>query len=239
MKDKLKIGIVVGIVITILLIIALIAVNRNNKATTDQTTNKTNVVERTPISTSRKMARYVDIISKDYYMECKEVDDSGEEVLMEYATLGEKMVIHNENTITTILVTQDASYYILHGEKIILKYAVNPTAQQNLVGIKRGYTQELLAQNFRGTGTEEVKGVGYYYEDYSDNTTENNILRYYFDEDDRLRFIKIISTQDSTEELIEVLELHGNVDETLFELPDGYQEIDASTLESAGQTVAQ
>ena len=240
MKDKLKIGIIVGIVIVVLIGAVLIIINVNSDKNTENTrTNRLNVIERTPISTTRKMSKYVDIINGDYYMEAKTVDENGNEVLTEYAILGDKMIIHDENTVATILVTSEASYYILHNQGLIIKYPIDASGQQNISGIQRGYTQELFARNFRGTGTEDINEVEYYYEEYSDNSEDSNKIRYYFDEDDSLKYIKIITSDSSNQELVEILELHSDVDETLFELPQGYEEINYEDLLKAQQNEEQ
>ena len=226
MKDKQKVAIIIGIIVVILIIIILIIVNRSDRGK-ENNINNVSVVERTPISNTRKMSKYIDIISHDYYMEYVEKDQNGEYVTMEYAVLDNKMFMNDEYNMNTIIITKEASYYIMHEYKTIIKYPISDTTQKNILGFQRGYTQDFFESNFRGTGTENIRGVSYYYEEYTDNTQKNNIIRYYFDDNDILKYINNISTANNTSELTEILEISDYVDEQLFELPEEYNEYNA------------
>lgn len=235
MKKSLKIGIIICVVIVIILLVVLAVLNKKPE---ENVNNQVNNVVQQPIVTTKKIAKYVDIINKDYYMKYKTntKDNNGEPVTItaEYAVSNDRISLNYQEYLTTTLITKECTYYIMHESKSIVKYPIDEKSQQGFSGFQRGYTQQLFETNFLGTGTEDIEGVAYYYEEYKDNATEGNKIRYYFDENDSIKYIKNITS--SSEELTEILQLNNEIKEELFELPKGYTEYDINDLtNTAGQ----
>ena len=230
MKKKLKISIAICVVIVVILLIILAVLNRKDENNNNETTN--NVVEQTPISTTRKLSNYIDLINGDYYMKYKTqtTNESGEpeEITAEYAISNDKMVLNYEEYLTTTLVTKECTYYIMHETKNIVKYPIDEASQQGFSGFQRAYTMEFFESNFLGTGTEDINGVAYYYEEYSDNSAADAKIRYYFDENNQMKYIKNINS--TSEELTEIIELSDRINKELFELPEGYTEYNINEL---------
>lgn len=230
MKKNLKIGIAICAVIVVILLITLAVLNKKPEESNNTLTN--NVTEKTPITTTLKLSKYIDIISGDYYMKYKTRTDGHdgepEEITTEYAISKEKIVLNYEEALTTTLITKEGTYYIVHQNKSIIKYPIDEESQKGFVGFNRAYTQEFFEKNFLRTGTEDIDGVAYYYEEYSDNSSEGAKIRYFFDNNDNIKYIKNINS--TNEELSEILELSDRVNPELFELPKGYTEYNINEL---------
>lgn len=231
MKKKLKIGIAICIVIVVILLVVLAVLNKKPEESNNNTFNN-NITEKTPIATTLKLSKYIDIISGDYYMKYKTTtvghEGEPEEITAEYAISKDKIVLNYEEYASTNLLTKEGAYYILHSDKKILKYPIDEESQKGFMGFNRAYTQEFFEKNFLRTGTEDIDGVAYYYEEYSDNSAEGSKIRYFFDKNDEIKYIKNINS--TSEELSEILELSDRINPELFELPKGYTEYNINEL---------
>jgi len=231
MKDKLKIAILACVAIVIILIIVLMIniQGNNNKNNTIISNNIENIIEQTPIVTSRKINNYIDILKDKYYMKyvTKTEDEDGNivDLNVEFALSGDNIYMNYPELFTTILVTKDASYYILHDSKITQKYPIDSEGQKQYYTLQRNVNQAYFEQNFVGTGTQEIEGIEYYYEEYKSGDDK---IRYYFDENDKLVYIENIS--DSESEIDKIIEIREFDDLSIFELPEGYTEYDMTSL---------
>ena len=133
----------------------------------------------------------------------------------------------------TTLVVDGHAYYIIHSDKEYYDYGEDRTDIADSVL----FWLEDITQKTYNTGKEEIDGKIYYYEEYDDekaqfiiyadpNEASSIKTRFYFEKNE-LKYIKnIITTDDEVfEELIKI-ELKYDIDESLFEIPDDYAEIE-------------
>ena len=98
--------------------------------------------------------------------------------------------------------------------KAALDAAYNPTNKEDL--------NKMETQEYK-TGKETIDGTEYEYEEYEDQDT-GVIERYYFSGND-LKYIKSID-EDGEEELMKVIKLSSEVDDSIFEVPSDYQKVE-------------
>ena len=237
MKKSIKISIIICVIIALVLIVLLVVVNNNKPEYSTVVTNHNqvmaNIIENTPIANSRKMSKYIDILSSNnYYMKTQEksVNENGETETLttENAVTIDKMVINYEEKMTTLLMTKEATYYMLHENRILQKYSISEGEQAGFSGFNMRYSRAFFEQNFKGTGTEDIEDIPYYYEEYSANLGDDSKIRYYFDNNDQLIYIKNITKDGQT--LTEVIELSDNIRDELFERPQDYMVYDISNI---------
>ena len=227
-KEKIKIGIIIFIIIAIILTVILIVISKkNNENIINNIANltKAEMNAKTPILTTKKLYNYIDMLQSGYYMKYKTQADLGngekQDLTAEMAITKDKMAINNQEYLTSYITTLEGIYYISHSEKIVLKYANSTgTVENTFVDLLSGYSREVFDDNFVSTGTEKIEDEEYYYEEYKE-VSDTSKIRYYFDENDIIRYIKTIASNE--ESLIQILELSGDVDETLFEIPKDYE----------------
>ena len=78
---------------------------------------------------------------------------------------------------------------------------------------------EDLTGKLVNSGSEEINGNSYYFEEYSSDETRQ--VRFYF-EGPNLKYARII--EDDLDEMYEILEILPNPSDTIFEIPTDYTE---------------
>ena len=145
------------------------------------------------------------------------------------AQKGDKTIIDNysDNSHTTTIVKDDNTYLVLHDREEYYVYEQNNVERAILTdGLKEITDKEFV------TGTENVKGEKYVYEEYQGSTmfmnessldvNEEDIkTRFYFDNDDNLVYIRTI--KGLNQELLKV-NIQMEVDDSIFEIPSNYAE---------------
>ena len=129
---------------------------------------------------------------------------------------------------TSTLVKNGSAYYIMHTNKEYYLYDSSEIDADIL-----GNELDVVKANKYKGGYETINAKRYYYEEYDDIVTfilltnyneESSIkTRFYYD-DGKIAYIKTFV--DDTEELLKI-DFSDNVDESLFEIPEGYAELES------------
>lgn len=145
--------------------------------------------------------------------------------------------LKNDDTKITIVQSDSKNYYESVSkstktkviEKEGNKYTINPNGKTyttepivSLDNYASGYLpldmENLKTKGYK-TGKEKIGWTKYVFEEY---TYQGVITTYYF-KGDKLKFIK--KQSPLTEETVEFVSVNSKIDEEVFELPKGYQEI--------------
>lgn len=158
----------------------------------------------------------------------KEIDSKNKTIV---AKNGNNAVIDNysSGTHTTTIINNGTTTYISHEKEEYYIYN-NINIEANIV---ESWMEDVINREYT-TGEEKIRGKKYYYEEYQGSTMfcDSNSLnedesqiktRFYFDDENNLVYIKTIFSQ-TQEELLKI-EISENIDNTLFEIPEGYIEI--------------
>lgn len=163
--------------------------------------------------------------SQEYLFEMKQ--DENNKTIM--AKKGERTVIdqYSKDSHTTTIIKENDTYLVLHDREEYYIYRHNNIEQSVLTdGLK-----EIINKKFT-TGTENIKGQKYNYEEYQGSTMfmqsssldveENDIkTRFYFDSNENLVYIRTI--KGVTQELLNI-KIDKEVDDSIFEIPANYAE---------------
>lgn len=169
--------------------------------------------------------------SGDSYIMTLEGDmDLGEGVenaSMTIAMQGENIYMNVDATSgnLTLMYKDNTTYVISHDDKM---YMTTEGKNDEVFEEEDGFAfskEELkeIEEAEYTTGKETINGTEYDYEEYKDEE-EGTTERYYFSGND-LAYIKTIN-EDGAEEIMKVVKLSSEVDNTLFEVPTDYQRLE-------------
>jgi len=165
---------------------------------------------------------YVDMMkNNEYLMTYKtmmDFDGQSAEVEATIAVMGDDMVMTSsgQGFESTIIMKDDTVYMVDHAGKTVTSWA---QTGEDIGGMGTG-TMETGAIDTEGiTYIGSGKEDGLVYEEYS--AVDSNV-KYYFDGKD---LVKIATTMGGETIVMEILEMSKDVPASMFEIPDGYQEI--------------
>lgn len=209
MKRKKKIKAILVILVVIALVIVMIKITSGQKEDVKRLEKVYNELN----------------ASQTYLFEMQESDK--DKTIM--AKKGDKTIIddYTEDSHTTTIVKDNNTYLVLHDREEYYVYEQNNVEQSILTdGLEDVTSKEFV------TGTENVKGKKYSYEEYQGSTmfmeassldvNEEDIkTRFYFDNDNNLVYIRTI--KGVNQELLKV-NIQKEVDDSIFEIPSTYAE---------------
>lgn len=171
---------------------------------------------------------------ENYVMTLQGKTDIGEgeeeEVTMTFATKGENIYIdvNAASQHATIMYRNGTTYIISHDEEacVTMQGKDEGTFDEDITYISKEDLQELEKQAYK-IGKETIDGTEYEYEEFK-NDEENITDRYYFSNND-LKYIKSID-EDGEEELMKIIKLSSEVDDSLFNIPTGYEIMNLDNL---------
>ena len=120
---------------------------------------------------------------------------------------------------TSMLMREEKIYIVSHDQKRIM---VVKGSEMSEVPGGQNPDIELEGITYAGTGTGEFRGRMYSYEEY---TLEKGMIRFYFEE---RRVVGMVYIMDKVEVQMEILSLEESVEDSMFELPAGYQVTDTT-----------
>lgn len=125
----------------------------------------------------------------------------------------------------SIMFKDNTTYLVAHDQKIYMKTegrdeSILPEKDETF--LSKDELEALKTQEYK-TGKESIDGKEYDYEEYYDS--ENEITeRYYFDGNE-LKYVKSIDS-DGEEQIMKVLKLSSEVDDSVFDIPSDYKLIE-------------
>jgi len=223
-KKKLKILIIILIVLFIIFLIALLS---NKKEEKEQIQNIISNNTQDNIVSTKKFMKYVDIVSGNYYMkyvmplenENGELEDCTAEVCVK----GENIALNLYEKNLSVVKKDSKLYYIMHDQKLVTISSIKNGTSYNIDAYKINMSKKAIDNSFITTGMEKINDVKYYYEEYNANDDNETKLRYYFDGEDNLVYIKVIS-KDEPETITKIEEISSKTYDQMFEIPSQYSQ---------------
>lgn len=165
----------------------------------------------------------------DYVLSLQGKTDLGEgeeEATITMAVKGENIYMDVDATSghLTVMYKDNNTYMVSHNDKmyVTMEGKDESTFDDDMTLISKEDLNKMEAQEYK-TGKETIDGTEYEYEEYEDQDTVV-IERYYFSGND-LKYIKSID-EDGEEELMKVIKLSSEVDDSIFEVPSDYQKVE-------------
>ena len=151
------------------------------------------------------------------YMEY-EMDAEGQSMNIITATNGDKTyseVLMNGASTGETIMDGEYMYTIDHASKMVIKMALQTGTQQELVDTMIE-EDDVNMDEFK-TGSRTIEGKTYDTEEWVMDEMTSIMC---FDGDE---IVYIVVTDGTEEQIIKIVEISGNVDDSLFEIPAGYQ----------------
>ena len=227
MSNIKKITLFIIIIVALIgIAIASIVISKNNEDTVDSTPKK---------AETSKLSKIYEKIKENqnftFSME-EEKEELKYKVSMLQRGTDACIDVHSDGEHTTTLVLEKESYYIMHDEEEYYVFADEEVDSDILIS-----GLEEMAQKDYTTGKEEINGKKYYYEEYDSDgynftifadINENSKIktRFYFDKDQLVYIKNIITENENQEEEIVKADISYEIDESLFELPENYAEVE-------------
>ena len=229
MKKKIRILIIILIVAFIILLSVLLNMKK------DENQDVQSIIEnisKTDVVSTKKFMKYIDIVSGDYYMkyviklenEQGELEDYTIEVTIKDEDFA--MLVAQENL--SIIKKGNKVYYVMHDNKTVISGPVD-TSTLNINGYKLNASKKLIDDSFVTTGMEKIGDdeISYYYEEYTLNAEDNTNIRYYFDNEDNLVYIKTIDS-NGDEAIMKLERLEAKAYDAMFDIPSSYTQSEIS-----------
>lgn len=155
------------------------------------------------------------------YLKYKTQMDLGmgeEEVTVSYALMGDMEYIETASSVShvSMLETQEGNYTIMHDQKVYMR--TTDDVDLELDGVGDDNIEDELEDARFTSGKENINGVEY---DYEEMFEDGEYSRFYYNPSTRLwEYWKIGDNQ-----LLKIEEYRNKVDESLFQIPEGYEEV--------------
>lgn len=234
MKKSLKLVLAIMLIISLAFAITGCGNNKNNE---EGTKNEGNVNLENKVEENGKSKTY-NVLSKafsgeNYEMKLQGKTDVGEgeeEITMTVATKGENiyMDVNAVSQHVTIMYKDGITYLISHDEKayITMQGKDEETFDEDMKLISKEDLKDMETKECT-KGKETIDGTEYDYEEFkADNGTATD--RFYFLNND-LKYIK--SIDEDGEELMKIVKLSSEVDDSLFNIPTDYEVMDMGDVE--------
>ena len=230
MKKFLKVTLVILLVMVLFVVVTGCGKkedNNNNSNIINSNNSNNNEEKNNDTSDNPNNSKTYEVFSKlkNNYIMSLEMTEDGETASMTMAKKGEKtyLDINSSEGKMTIIIKDGKTYLISHDEKA---YAVQEGTTGTGIEEEALFTEEDLEKmktEEYSKGKETIDGTEYEYEEFKDDET-GEVERFYFLGKD-LKYVKDIS-DDATEEITKVNNLSTEVDDSLFEIPSGYTEME-------------
>lgn len=211
-------------IIAVLIIVGLIwffVANQNQ----DNSENKAeNEVQQLPAEQSKTQKIYDELKNSEAYQFLRKVDDDNQVLIAQKANNAYEEEIFNGKKTTYL--TKEGNLYFLNSQTD--SYYVYQNNDEILHLIEIAFSK--IENNTYAEGKEEINGEQYNYEEFQgiqDFLIDSNLYsqdetkvktRFYYEGND-LKYIKTITADN--EELLEI-KINFEVDDSLFEIPEGY-----------------
>ena len=170
---------------------------------------------------------YVDIIKKDQFViqfkSQEKIEDKLVDAVVTIAHKSKKeMVSVLSGDLDMKIVVKDKKVYnVIHSTEMVMVLA-NKEDDINDYDLETIFKEINIKEHFVGSGSEQIKGKEYFYEEYKNNDEKQSLIRFYF-EGDSLKYIKKFGSDPKDDNILEILEFSSLVPDSLFDIPSGYQ----------------
>lgn len=184
-----------------------------------------------PEKTDRVLSMYNNIASSQRFTFSMEEENSEIEYKISIAQRGSDISIdmYTGDEHTSTLILEGHAYFIMHDIKEYYDYNSDDIDGDIIIsGLQKASEQEYT------TGTEEIYGKKYYYEEFENISTfmilldenEDSVIktRFYFDNDDIIYIKNIVQDEENTQEELLKSTLEYDAQESLFDIPADYAE---------------
>jgi len=178
---------------------------------------------------SKKIIKYMDIFKNNFFLkyEVENTDKTGKVTKYneEYSVDSGIISIYNVEKMERIVIKESTLYYVNIPKKTVSETNINMQLSDLVANdiSKILFTSLATINNsFSTIGYEDVKGTRYYYEEYNITNSTMQKARYYFDNEDTLKHIKVFY-ENGVVSLITFERIDDRAYDFSFTIPEDYR----------------
>lgn len=219
-----RIIIVLLIILAILIFFVYREKMNNSEITIDNLPQKVYTEENSKDFYTKALVKYLDVFQNDFHIKylAETTDENGKktESREEFSKKGNVSALYLESENDRMVFNDKYFYHVNEDEMLVTEMPNDGT-----IGTKMDvlfYSLESINRNFVKTGNEEIAGSDYYYEEYKMATVENTLVRFYFDADKNMKYIKAYKSDDSMQIFYTIEMLEKETYDFMFDLSNKY-----------------
>jgi len=231
MKKTLKIVLVVLIILALILGFVFYKMAMKEKAkeiTLDNLPELEYTEDQAKEFYSKKLIKYLETFKNGFHIKytAETVDEKGETLtsVEEFSKKGDMSSLYNEEENYRILIDNNYFYHVDENEFYIYQFKKDDKFGLNMDVLF--YSLDSINSNFLSTGNETLESGTYYFEEYRMEKDNTVLVRYYFDNEDNIKFIKAYKDNSSVQTFIEIQSLEKKTYEFMFDMSERYELVD-------------
>lgn len=174
---------------------------------------------------TKKLIKYLDTFQNDFHLKYVAENTAEDGTVTtnneEFSQKGDAISIYSNDENTRLIVEKDYFYHIYEDSATIYKVPITEPISTNMDVLF--YSLESINDCFVKTGNEIIKEQKYYFEEYKMEKDNSVLVRYYFDNEDNLKYIKAYKENNKVQTLFEIQMLENRTYDFMFEMGDKYQ----------------
>lgn len=228
MAKTLKVGIILLIILAII-IGMIIYNNKKDEKKNEITLNNLPEVEYTEEEAkefyTKKLIKYLDTFQNDFHLKyiAETTNEDGTEVVSneEFSKKGNLAAIYYAETNQRIIIEKEYFYHIDEDNYLMYKLKNDNNLSANMDVLF--YSLDSINSLFVKTGNEILNGEKYYFEEYKMEKDNTVLVRYYFDENDNIKYIKAYKENNKVQTFFTIEMLENRTYEFMFDMSDKYE----------------
>ena len=228
MAKTLKVGIILLIILAIIIGI-IIYNNKKDEKKNEITLNNLPEVEYTEEEAkefyTKKLIKYLDTFQNDFHLKyiAETTNEDGTEVVSneEFSKKGNLAAIYYAETNQRIIIEKEYFYHIDEDNYLMYKLKNDNNLSANMDVLF--YSLDSINSLFVRTGNEILNGEKYYFEEYKMEKDNTVLVRYYFDENDNIKYIKAYKENNKVQTFFTIEMLENRTYEFMFDMSDKYE----------------
>lgn len=237
MKKTIKTGIFVLIIIAIIIGIIVYQSVKNSNDDKNNNLNSLPALQYTEDEAqdfyTKKLIRFLNIFENDFHIKYKAIttsDDGTEKIRNEeFSKKGNDMAVYSMDDNERMVITKDYFYHINEENSLIYKFNNENNIDINMDVLF--YSLEDINGAYVGNGNEELNSIKYYYEEYKMKKDNTILIKYYFDENTKIKYIKAYKDDLSVETLFEIETIENRTYDFMFNIGSDYKVVELDSEE--------
>lgn len=220
MKKALKYVVLILIIIAIIISIIVYQNNKKTEVTLNNLPEEEYSEDEAKEFYTKKLIKYLDTFQNDFHMKyvVKNIEEDGTEITHneEFSKRGDTISIFSNDLNTRLIVEQEYFYHIYEDSFTIYQIPITEPIPTNMDILF--YSLESINDCFVKTGNEVINDQKYYFEEYKMEKDNSILVRYYFDNEDNLKYIKAYKEGSNVQSFFEVEMLENRTYDFMFDL---------------------
>lgn len=225
MAKTLKIVIVLLIIIAIIIGIIIYINKKNEKVSLNDLPELEYTEDEAKEFYTKTLIKHLSTFQNDFYLKytVESISEDGTKTVTneEFSKKGEIIAFYYPEKNQRIVIDNENFYHINENSNEIYK-------TENKENISNGmdilfYSLKSINNSFVKSGNEILNGEKYYFEEYTKENDKTVLLRYYFDENDNIKYIKSYKDNSRAQTFFTIEMLENRTYDFMFDMGDKYE----------------